>query len=1514
MERIDPKEFICGGIGESQPADPEVQAICDSVKSHVEEKTGQKYDIFEAKTYKKQTVAGYNYFVKVHIVGNKHLDLHVFVGLPHTNSGPVLRRVQESTDDWMSDLEQKTTDMEPIDPKKFMVGGIGESQPADPEVQAICNSVKSHVEEQRGETYEIFEAISYKTQTVAGLNYFVKVHIGGNKHLDLVVFVGLPHTNSGPVLRSVQESTDKVTERELLHPEGFLCVFTRQPEVRCPEKPVIYEIQEIKEREPIDPKRFMLGGIGESQPADPEVQAICNSVKSHVEEKTGQKYDIFEAKTYKKQTVAGYNYFVKVHIGGNKHLDLHVFVGLPHTNSGPVLRRVQESTDDWMSDLEQKTTDMEPIDPKKFMVGGIGESQPADPEVQAICNSVKSHVEEQRGETYEIFEAISYKTQTVAGLNYFVKVHIGGNKHLDLVVFVGLPHTNSGPVLRRVQESTDDCMSDLEQKTTDMEPIDPKRFMLGGIGESQPADPEVQAICNSVKSHVEEKTGQKYDIFEAKTYKKQTVAGYNYFVKVHIGGNKHLDLHVFVGLPHTNSGPVLRRVQESTDDWMSDLEQKTTDMEPIDPKKFMVGGIGESQPADPEVQAICNSVKSHVEEQRGETYEIFEAISYKTQTVAGLNYFVKVHIGGNKHLDLVVFVGLPHTNSGPVLRSVQESTDKVTERELLHPEGFLCVFTRQPEVRCPEKPVIYEIQEIKEREPIDPKEFICGGIGESQPADPEVQAICNSVKSHVEEKTGQKYDIFEAKTYKKQTVAGYNYFVKVHIGGNKHLDLHVFVGLPHTNSGPVLRRVQESTDDWMSDLEQKTTDMEPIDPKKFMVGGIGESQPADPEVQAICNSVKSHVEEQRGETYEIFEAISYKTQTVAGLNYFVKVHIGGNKHLDLVVFVGLPHTNSGPVLRRVQESTDDCMSDLEQKTTDMEPIDPKRFMLGGIGESQPADPEVQAICNSVHIGGNKHLDLHVFVGLPHTNSGPVLRRVQESTDDWMSDLEQKTTDMEPIDPKKFMVGGIGESQPADPEVQAICNSVKSHVEEQRGETYEIFEAISYKTQTVAGLNYFVKVHIGGNKHLDLVVFVGLPHTNSGPVLRRVQESTDDCMSDLEQKTTDMEPIDPKRFMLGGIGESQPADPEVQAICNSVKSHVEEKTGQKYDIFEAKTYKKQTVAGYNYFVKVHIGGNKHLDLHVFVGLPHTNSGPVLRRVQESTDDWMSDLEQKTTDMEPIDPKKFMVGGIGESQPADPEVQAICNSVKSHVEEQRGETYEIFEAISYKTQTVAGLNYFVKVHIGGNKHLDLVVFVGLPHTNSGPVLRRVQESTDDCMSDLEQKTTDMEPIDPKRFMLGGIGESQPADPEVQAICNSVHIGGNKHLDLHVFVGLPHTNSGPVLRRVQESTDDWMSDLEQKTTDMEPIDPKKFMVGGIGESQPADPEVQAICNSVKSHVEEQRGETYEIFEAISYKTQTVAGLNYFVKVHIGGNKHLDLVVFVGLPHTNSGPVLRSVQEFRE
>ncbi|XP_072303315.1 cystatin-A-like [Eucyclogobius newberryi] len=98
-----------------------------------------------------------------------------------------------------------------------------------------------------------------------------------------------------------------------------------------------------------------------------------------------------------------------------------------------------------------------------------------------------------------------------------------------------------------------------------------------------------------------------------------------------------------------------------------------------------------------------------------------------------------------------------------------------------------------------------EVQEPEDTGPIC--DFVCGGVGESRPADPEVQVISDSVKSEVETKTGQTYDTFQAKSYTKQTVGGYNYFVKVHAGKDKYLELFVFKGM---DGELVLRRVEES--------------------------------------------------------------------------------------------------------------------------------------------------------------------------------------------------------------------------------------------------------------------------------------------------------------------------------------------------------------------------------------------------------------------------------------------------------------------------------------------------------------------------------------------------------------------------------------------------------------------------------------------------------------------------------------------------------------------------------
>ncbi|XP_010023186.1 PREDICTED: cystatin-A, partial [Nestor notabilis] len=56
----------------------------------------------------------------------------------------------------------------------MMPGGLSETKPATPEVQHIVNQVKSQFESRENRTYDIFKAIVYKTQVVAGINYFIK--------------------------------------------------------------------------------------------------------------------------------------------------------------------------------------------------------------------------------------------------------------------------------------------------------------------------------------------------------------------------------------------------------------------------------------------------------------------------------------------------------------------------------------------------------------------------------------------------------------------------------------------------------------------------------------------------------------------------------------------------------------------------------------------------------------------------------------------------------------------------------------------------------------------------------------------------------------------------------------------------------------------------------------------------------------------------------------------------------------------------------------------------------------------------------------------------------------------------------------------------------------------------------------------------------------------------------------------------------------------------------------------
>ncbi|XP_006091012.1 cystatin-A [Myotis myotis] len=98
----------------------------------------------------------------------------------------------------------------------MMPGGLTEAKPATPEVQEIADEVKPQLEAQTNETYEEFEAIEYKTQVVAGINYYIKVRVGHDSYIHIKIFKPLPQQQQSLKLTGYQ--TDKSKDDEL---KGF---------------------------------------------------------------------------------------------------------------------------------------------------------------------------------------------------------------------------------------------------------------------------------------------------------------------------------------------------------------------------------------------------------------------------------------------------------------------------------------------------------------------------------------------------------------------------------------------------------------------------------------------------------------------------------------------------------------------------------------------------------------------------------------------------------------------------------------------------------------------------------------------------------------------------------------------------------------------------------------------------------------------------------------------------------------------------------------------------------------------------------------------------------------------------------------------------------------------------------------------------------------------------------------------------------------------------------------------
>ncbi|XP_077487669.1 cystatin-B-like [Amblyomma americanum] len=67
------------------------------------------------------------------------------------------------------------------------------------------------------------------------------------------------------------------------------------------------------------------------------------------------------------------------------------------------------------------------------LCGGLAEEvKDADATVQEICEKVRSEVEAKLAKKFDEFTPLKYRTQLVNGVNYFVKVHVGGGQHIHV--------------------------------------------------------------------------------------------------------------------------------------------------------------------------------------------------------------------------------------------------------------------------------------------------------------------------------------------------------------------------------------------------------------------------------------------------------------------------------------------------------------------------------------------------------------------------------------------------------------------------------------------------------------------------------------------------------------------------------------------------------------------------------------------------------------------------------------------------------------------------------------------------------------------------------------------------------------------------------------------------------------------------------------------------------------------------------------------------------------------------
>ena len=86
-----------------------------------------------------------------------------------------------------------------------------------------------------------------------------------------------------------------------------------------------------------------------------------------------------------------------------------------------------------------------------MLCGGKGNVQVPDQELTDLFVGLKAQVETHANATFTTFEPVAYRSQVVAGTNFFVKFKTDGDKYVHARIFRALPCNGGATEVREVE-------------------------------------------------------------------------------------------------------------------------------------------------------------------------------------------------------------------------------------------------------------------------------------------------------------------------------------------------------------------------------------------------------------------------------------------------------------------------------------------------------------------------------------------------------------------------------------------------------------------------------------------------------------------------------------------------------------------------------------------------------------------------------------------------------------------------------------------------------------------------------------------------------------------------------------------------------------------------------------------------------------------------------------------------------------------------------------------------------